>query len=156
MGEGPFPTELTGDMGNAIREKAGEFGATTGRPRRCGWFDAVAGRYSVRVNGFDSMVITRLDILDGFETINVCVAYELDGERIERFPIDSAVLERCKPVYEQIPGWHGTSAGLTDAAQLPEGAKRYIGHLEDLLGVPASVISTGPTRDEAIILRKVM
>jgi len=156
VGAGPFPTELTGDLGNAIRQKAGEFGTTTGRPRRCGWFDAVAGRYSVRVNGFDSMVITRLDILDGFEAIKVCVAYELDGERIERFPIDSALLERSKPIYEEVPGWKGSAAGLTDADQLPKGARRYVEHLEELLGVPASIISTGPTRDEAIILRRVM
>jgi len=156
VGAGPFPTELSGQLGSAIREKAGEFGATTGRPRRCGWFDAVAGRYSVRVNDFDSMVITRLDILDGFEAIKVCVAYELDGERIERFPIDSALLERCTPVYEEIPGWQGTTAGLTDSTQLPHGAKRYIGRLEELLGVPASIISTGPVREETMILKKVI
>lgn len=156
VGAGPFPTELTGELGEAIRQKAGEFGATTGRPRRCGWFDAVAGRYSVRVNDFDTMVITRLDILDGFETINVCVAYELDGERIERFPVDSAVLKRCKPVYEEIPGWEGTTAGLTDPDQLPAGARRYVEHLERLLGIPASIISTGPTRDETIIIRQLM
>lgn len=156
VGAGPFPTELEDEVGAAIREKAGEFGATTGRPRRCGWFDAVAARYSARVNGFDSMVITRLDILDGFKAIKVCVAYEVDGERIDRFPIDSAVLERCIPVYEEVPGWDGSAAGLTDAAQLPDGAKRYVEYLESLLGVPASIISTGPMRDEAIVLREIM
>ncbi len=156
VGAGPFPTELEDETGELIRDKAGEFGATTGRPRRCGWFDAVAGRYSVRVNGFDSMIITRLDILDGFKSIKVCTAYELDGKQIDRFPIDPVLLDRCKPVYEEIPGWQGSSSGLTDAGKLPSGAHAFVQRLEQLLGIPASIISTGPRREEAIVLRPLM
>ena len=153
VGSGPFPTELDDATGEEIREKAGEFGATTGRPRRCGWFDAVAGRYSVRVNGFDSMIITRLDILDGFESIKVCVAYELDGKELDRFPVDAVLLDKCRPIYEEVPGWTGSTSGLTDATDLPEGAWVFVRRLEELLGIPASIISTGPRREEAILLR---
>ena len=161
VGSGPFPTELLGETGDYIRNKGadkgtGEYGATTGRARRVGWFDAVAGRYSVRVNGLDSMILTRLDILDGFESIKVCTAYELDGVRTERFPIDSVLLGRCKPVYETIPGWKGSTSGLTDAKQLPNGAKAYIGRLEQLLGIPTSLVSTGPRREETVVMRPIM
>ena len=156
VGSGPFPTELEDETGELIRNKAGEFGATTGRPRRCGWFDAVAGRYSVRVNGFDSMIITRLDILDGFDSIKVCTAYELDDKEIDRFPVDSVLLDRCRPIYEEVPGWQGSSAGLTQASQLPPGAMAFVRRLEELLGIPASIISTGPKREEAIVLRPLM
>ena len=153
VGSGPFPTELEDETGEEIRQKAGEFGATTGRPRRCGWFDAVAGRYSVRVNGFDSMIVTRLDILDGFESLKVCVAYELDGQEIDRFPVDAVLLDKCKPVYEEIPGWTGSTSGLTDPADLPDGARAYVRRLEELLDIPASIISTGPRREETMMLR---
>lgn len=156
VGSGPFPTELHDEIGDRIRETAGEFGTTTGRPRRCGWFDAVAARYSVTVNGFDSIIITRLDILDGFETIKVCVGYMVDGKRIDRFPIDSVLLERCVPIYHELPGWEGSTAGLTDAEQLPAGAVAYIRLLEELLATPASIISTGPRREETIVLQPVI
>ncbi len=157
VGSGPFPTELDDPVGERIRSTGvGEFGATTGRARRVGWFDAVAARYSVKVNGFDSMIITRLDILDEFESIKVCVAYELDGERIERFPIDAVLLNRCKPIYEEIRGWDGSTSGLTDPKQLPSGAKAYVRRLEELLGIPASTISTGPLRDETMVMKPMM
>ena len=156
VGAGPFPTELTGELGDRIREIAGEYGATTGRARRVGWFDGVAGRYSARVNGFDSIIITRLDILDNVDSVNVCVAYELDGKQIEQFPTDSVLLERCKPIYETLEGWSGTTAGITDADQLPAGAKRYVEFLESLLGVEAAIISTGPRREQTITLKPVI
>jgi adenylosuccinate synthase len=156
VGAGPFPTELKGEIGAQIREIANEVGVTTGRDRRVGWFDGVAGRYSARVNGFDSVIITRLDILDNFDSIDVCVAYELDGERIEDFPIDAELLERCKPIYETFGGWSGTTAGVTDADDLPAEARAYVSFLESLLGVPASIISTGPRREETITLKPVI
>jgi adenylosuccinate synthase len=152
VGAGPFPTELNEEDAHTIRNAGpvGEFGATTGRPRRIGWFDAVAGKYSVRVNGMDSMVITRLDVLDGWETIKICTGYELDGVQTDRFPIESVLLGRCKPIYEEIPGWDGSTAGITRPEQLPAGAKRYINRLEELLGIPATMISTGPRREESL------
>ncbi|MEE8362773.1 MAG: adenylosuccinate synthetase, partial [Dehalococcoidia bacterium] len=133
-----------------------EFGVTTGRPRRCGWFDGVAGRYSVKVNGFDSMVITKLDILDGFETVKVCVAYELDGKRTETFPVDTAKIARSKPVYEEFPGWSGSTAGVTERDQIPQNAARYIRFLEELLGIPVSIISSGPRREETVLLHRII
>ena len=156
VGSGPFPTELKDDVGDHIREKAQEFGTTTGRARRVGWFDAVAGRYSARVNGMDSIIVTRLDILDGFDRIKVCVAYDIDGRRTDRFPIDSVLLDRCKPVYEELPGWKGTTSGLTDPEQLPRGARDYVRRLEELLGIETSLISTGPTREETVVIRPLM
>ena len=156
VGSGPFPTELADKTGDHIRDKAQEFGTTTGRARRVGWFDAVAARYSVRVNGMDSMIVTRLDILDGFDRIKVCVAYEIDGRRTDRFPVDSLLLGRSKPVYQDLPGWQGTTSGLTDSQQLPQGARDYIRRLEDLLGIPTSLISTGPRREETVVVRSVI
>jgi adenylosuccinate synthase len=158
VGSGPFPTEMEDPEADVFRNAGpiGEFGATTGRPRRIGWFDGVAGRYSVRVNGFDSMVMTRLDILDGRDDVKVCVAYELDGQRIEKFPIDAVELARCKPLYESVPGWTETTAGISDPADLPDGARNYIKFLEGLLGIPAAIISTGPERHQTIVLKDVI
>lgn len=158
VGAGPFPTEIFGEAADELRNAGpvGEFGSTTGRPRRIGWFDGVAGRYSARVNGFDSMIITRLDILDGRDSVKVCVAYELDGERIEKFPIDAVLLERCKPIYEEVPGWTETTAGISDPNLLPDGARNYIEYLEKLLNVPASIISTGPERHQTIVWRPII
>jgi adenylosuccinate synthase len=156
VGAGPFPTELKDKTGDLIRDKAQEFGTTTGRARRVGWFDAVAARYSVGVNGMDSMIVTRLDILDGFERIKVCVAYEIDGRRTDRFPLDTLLLGRSKAVYEELPGWQGTTSGLTDPHQLPQGARDYIKRLENLLGIPTSLISTGPRREETVVIRPVI
>jgi adenylosuccinate synthase len=158
VGAGPFPTELNEKDADTIRNAGpvGEFGATTGRARRIGWFDAVAGKYSARVNGMDSMVVTRLDVLDGWESIKICIGYELDDVQTDRFPIESVLLGRCKPVYEDVPGWDGSTAGITRPEQLPAGAKRYISRLEELLGIPANMISTGPMRHESIELRRLI
>ncbi len=156
VGSGPFPTELLDKTGDHIRTTAHEFGTTTGRPRRVGWFDAVAGRYSARVNGMDSMIITRLDILDGFDKIKVCTAYEIDGRRTDKFPVDTVRLGRARPVYEELKGWQGTTSGLTNPRQLPTGAKDYVKRLEVLLGVPTSIISTGPSREETVVMRPIM
>ena len=156
VGAGPFPTELDGEIADRMRgdrsDPVAEYGATTGRARRVGWFDSVAGRYSIKVNGIDSMIVTRLDTLDGWDSIKICVAYELDGRRIDRFPIDSVLLSRCKPIYEEIDGWEGSTSGMTDQDDLPAGARAYITRLEELLGVSANVISTGPRREETMVI----
>jgi adenylosuccinate synthase len=152
VGAGPFPTELVGEEGDRIREQAGEYGTTTGRARRIGWFDGVAGRYSARVNGFDAMIITRLDILDGWDELNICVAYEIDGVRTEQFPVDAATLDRAIPIYETIPGWTESTRAITQYDQLNAGARVYIDRLEKIVGVQAKIISTGPRREETLVL----
>ena len=156
VGSGPFLTELHDETGNAIRELAQEFGATTGRPRRVGWFDSVAARYSTRVNGYTSLVLTRLDVLDGFDPIRICTHYELDGEVVWDFPGSVANLERCKPVYEDIPGWDRPTAGTTRLEDLPKGARSYVDRIQELVGRPIDIISTGPHRDETITVREVI
>jgi len=156
VGSGPFPTELTDEVGEAIRQRAWEYGTTTGRPRRCGWFDAVAARYSARLNGVTAVVLTRLDVLDGFPSVKVCTAYRYDGEVLTRFPTHPAVLERCEPIYEELPGWSEPTAGLTRWEDLPENARRYVRRLEELVGAPVALISTGPRRHETVQLRPVM
>jgi adenylosuccinate synthase len=152
VGAGPFPTEIHGEEGDKIREQAGEFGTTTGRARRIGWFDGVAGRYSARVNGFDAMIITKLDILDGWDEIKVCVAYEIDGVRTDQFPVDASKLDRAKPIYETIPGWSESTRAITKAEQLNDGARAYIKKLEDIVGVQTKILSTGPRREETLVL----
>ena len=156
VGSGPFPSELLDDTAEKIRTLANEFGTTTGRPRRVGWFDGVAAAYSTRINGYSSAVITRLDVLDGFEELKVCVAYELDGELIHELPGGTSALARCKPVYETLEGWSDPTAGLSDMADLPNGARRYIDRLEELIGCPISIVSTGPHRDQTIMPESVI
>jgi len=150
VGSGPFPSELTDETANIIRELAWEYGTTTGRPRRCGWFDAVASKYSARVNGFTSAVLTRLDVLDGFPSVKICTAYELDGKRIDYFPSGSADLERCQPVLEEVPGWTLPTASTTKFEDLPAEAVNYVRRIEKLIGVPVDLISTGPHRHETV------
>ncbi len=152
VGAGPFPTEIQGETAEKIRRAAGEFGATTGRARRVGWFDAVAARYSVRVNGFDSMFLTRLDTLDDWDRIRVCTAYEIDGEITQSFPIEQTQMERCKPVYEELGGWSASTTGVTEWSDLSKGAQKYVAKIEELLGIPATIISTGPHRDETMVI----
>jgi len=156
VGSGPFPSELLDDTAEKIRTLANEFGTTTGRPRRVGWFDGVAAAYSTRINGYSSAVITRLDVLDGFEELKVCVAYELDGELIHELPGGASALERCRPVYESLEGWDSPTEGISDMAELPEGARRYIDRLEELIGCPISIVSTGPHRDQTIMPESVI
>ena len=156
VGAGPFVTEITGAMGDEMRTLANEFGATTGRARRVGWFDSVVGRYSHRINGYTGLVVAKLDILDNFDEIKLCVAYELDGERVWDFPGSAALLERCKPIYETHPGWHSSTRKLRKLEDLPRGARAYVDRLEELVGVPVDIISTGPHRDQTIMVKSVV
>jgi adenylosuccinate synthase len=151
VGEGPFPSELLGAEGDALRAKGHEFGAVTGRPRRCGWFDAVQVRHAVRVNGLDAVVITKLDVLDGLARVPICVGYRIDGARCEDFPADLRRLQRCTPEFEPMPGWSAPTAGRTRFDDLPPEARAYIARLEQLTGVPALLISTGTGRDDTIV-----
>src|SRR4051812_31099364 len=151
VGGGPLPTELTGAIGNRLRETGQEFGAVTGRPRRCGWYDAVAVRYAVRVNGLDALALTKLDVLDGMEELQICTAYRYAGGTLTEFPGEIAQLGACEPVYESIPGWSAPTRGVRRFQDLPDGARRYIARLEELTGVPAAVVSTGSAREDTII-----
>ncbi len=154
VGAGPMPTELTGELGDRLRGTGSqpwdEFGTTTGRPRRCGWLDAVALRYASRINGLTELAITKLDILSRFESIQVCVAYDLDGQRIESLPTDLSVLARCLPIYEALPGWQSDIEQIAKFEELPRAARGYVEFIEELVGVPASFISVGPGRDQTI------
>jgi len=152
VGEGPFPTELHDDMGAHIAKVGNEFGATTGRPRRCGWFDAVIARYSAMVGGIDEWALMKLDVLDAVETIKVCVAYEVDGERIDNVPASIRKLERCKPVYEEFKGWNTPTTECTCWDELPEQAQKYIQYLEKLTDVKVSILSVGPKRSSTLLL----
>jgi adenylosuccinate synthase len=151
VGTGPFPTEQAGEAAEAIRARGGEYGATTGRPRRCGWFDAVAVRYAVRLNGFDALAITKLDVLDEMAEIPVCTAYRFEGETLTELPSDTFVLEGCEPVYEMLPGWKTATAGVRDWSMLPENARRYVDRLGELVGTEIGLVSTGPDRLQTII-----
>jgi adenylosuccinate synthase len=150
VGEGPLPTELHGELGERLRETGQEFGASTGRPRRCGWFDAVAVRYAARVNGLDALAITKLDVLDGLDELQVCTAYRCGGERVTEMPGDTAQLARCEAEYETLPGWSGSTRGCTSFDDLPREAQTYIARLEETTGVRAAIISTGSERTETI------
>ena len=156
VGAGPFTTELTDEVGEDIRERAREYGATTGRPRRVGWFDALAARYSATINGFTSAVLTRLDVLDGMPVVKLCVGYEADGKRLDHFPSQPGLLERATPIYEEVPGWSEPTAGATDIRQLPAQALAYVKRVEQLIGCPIDLISTGPKRDESITVRSIV
>ena len=151
VGEGPLPTELTGELGNRLRESGQEFGAVTGRPRRCGWYDAVAVRYAVRVNGLDALALTKLDVLDGLDELQICTSYRCRGATLTEMPGDLAQLAACEPVYEKLPGWTSPSAGVRDFDRLPREARAYIARLEEITGVPAAVVSTGSAREDTII-----
>ncbi len=154
VGSGPFPTEALGPEGEKIRERGGEYGAVTGRPRRCGWFDAVAARYSVRLNHLSALIITKLDILDHLAEIPVGIAYEYRGERLDDFPADIATLEELKVQYKTLPGWQQPTFGITDFAQLPQKARDYLRFLSDQTGVEIAMVSTGPERHQTIWLKE--
>jgi adenylosuccinate synthase len=150
VGAGPFPSELEDDTGDAIRERGHEYGTTTGRARRVGWFDAVAARHSVLVNGFHAVAITRLDILDEFDELNVCLSYELDGERIDYFPTQVEELARCRPVYEGVRGWGSPIGQAQDWKDLPSAAQDYVRLIEEAVSVPAGLIGVGQEREKTI------
>ena len=153
VGAGPFPTELFDDVGQHLGEKGHEFGATTGRSRRCGWFDAVALRRAAQVNSITGLCITKLDVLDGLETLRICTGYEYDGQTLELPPVGADAIEKCTPIYEDLPGWTESTVGVTDKSKLPANALAYLDRLQETVGVPVDIISTGPERDETIILR---
>lgn len=150
VGSGPMPTELKDEVGELIRRKANEYGATTGRPRRCGWFDAVAARFSAEVNGFTELALTHLDTFDGFSSIKICTAYRLDNEILDSFPSDIAVLEKCQPIYEELSGWQGPINEIRDFAQFPSEARRYLARLEELVRCPINLVSVGSRREQMI------
>ena len=152
VGEGPFPTELNGGIGDLLGDRGAEFGTTTGRKRRCGWFDAVIGSYAVRINGMDCMAITKLDVLDELEEINVCVAYDMDGERCEHFPTNARQFARCRPIYKTVPGWQVPTTHCRTLQDLPQPALDYIKFLAELMQVPIAIVSLGASRDQTIIV----
>ena len=158
VGGGPFPTELTDAIGKRLSERGHEFGAVTGRPRRCGWYDAVAMKRSVELNGVSALCLTKLDVLDGLDTIRVCTSYEITGDdgntrRLDRMPSGSAAVARCRAVFEELPGWTEDTKGMRRFDDLPAAARRYVDRLAELAGVPIDIVSTGPDRDETIVLK---
>jgi adenylosuccinate synthase len=155
VGAGPMPTELKDEIGQTIRDCGHEYGTVTGRPRRCGWFDAVAARFSTRINGFNSAAITRLDVLDTLPRVSICTGYKLDGKTIDYFPSSIPALEKCQPVYEEMAGWEKPIGGVRIFSELPTRAQRYIRRLEELIGCPASLISVGKRREQTIVRKKI-
>lgn len=153
VGGGPFPTELTDALGERLRKVGDEFGATTGRPRRCGWLDTVVLRYATRVNGLWGLALTKLDVLSGLETLKICNAYELDGKRLSELPVDFEDFSRVQPIYEEMDGWEATLAGARTVEDLPEAARRYIRRVEEMVGIPVVCISVGAERGETILLQ---
>jgi adenylosuccinate synthase len=154
VGRGPFPTELNDGadgIGERIRRTGREYGTVTGRPRRCGWFDSVATRYTAALGGVDELAVMLLDVLSGLDEVRIATAYELDGERIDRFPADAFLLEKCRPVYETLPGWAEDVSGARRLADLPANARRYVERLGELLGLPVSIVSVGPDRAQTIV-----
>jgi len=153
VGGGPFPTELSDDVGERLRQRGQEFGATTGRPRRTGWFDAAALKRSIQLNGVSGLCITKLDVLDGVEAVKICIGYKLEGTFSEILPVGAEELERCHPVYEELPGWMESTVGIKSHDSLPKAARAYLKRIEELAGVPIDLISTGPDREETIVRR---
>ena len=152
VGAGPFPTELFDDIGDKIQEKGAEFGATTGRRRRCGWLDMVILNNSVRLNSLTGLVITKLDVLGGLDEIKICVGYDYNGKRMDDFPANLKVLAQCKPIFETLPGWQEDISGIRDYSELPENTRNYLKRVEELAGTPIDIISVGPGREETIVL----
>src|SRR5438067_10929868 len=156
VGEGPFPTEMLEgeeELGQLIRERGREYGASTGRPRRCGWFDAFATRYAAEINGFTSVALTKLDVLDALDEIKICVGYRLDGGDLESLPAVSHDLRRVEPVYETLPGWKSSTLGVTELDELPKAARAYVDFLSDKIGVEIGLVSTGPERTQTIVVK---
>jgi adenylosuccinate synthase len=153
VGEGPLPTELSGPLADRLRESGQEYGASTGRPRRCGWYDAVVVRYSARVNGLDAVALTKLDVLDGLPEVLICTGYKTSGGTITEFPADLRALSNAEPIYQRMPGWTSPTKGITDFDRLPAEAQRYVQRLEEVSGVDCSIVSTGSDRSETIVKR---
>jgi adenylosuccinate synthase len=153
VGSGPFPTELSNEVGAMLQKQGNEFGATTGRARRCGWYDAVLVRCAVRVNSLTSLAITKLDVLDHLDEIRICTGYKFKGRRLDEIPQEMAVLSACDPIYETWPGWKRSTTGITAYRALPVEARRYLARLEELAGCPIDLVSTGSRREETIVLR---
>jgi adenylosuccinate synthase len=153
VGSGPFPTELTDAAGEELRRRGNEFGSVTGRPRRCGWFDAAALRRSVQINGVTGLCITKLDVLDELETVRLCTGYRHGGTLTDILPFGADAVAACEPVYEDFPGWRQSTFGIRDWAQLPAAARSYLTRLSEVTGVPISMISTGPDREQTILMR---
>jgi adenylosuccinate synthase len=153
VGGGPFPTELNDATGELLRKKGNEFGATTGRPRRCGWIDLVALKRAVQINGINGLAITKLDVLDGMPSIKVCIAYEYRGKRRELAPLDAAGWDECKPVYLEFPGWEEPTSGVREFAKLPPAARAYLRAVEELAECPLALVATGADRDDTIVLK---
>lgn len=151
VGGGPFPTELHDETGEQIRKTGNEYGTVTGRPRRCGWFDAIATGYSARLSGVDCITVALLDVLSDFEELKICEAYEIDGVKTTDFPSHVEDLKIAKPVYRSLPGWQADITGITKYEDLPENARKYLDALEDIMGVPVEIVSVGPDRDQTII-----
>lgn len=151
VGAGPLPTELNDDTGARLRDSGNEYGAVTGRPRRCGWYDAVAIRYGVRINGLDGLALTKLDVLDGLDRLEICTAYRCGNRTLTEFPSDIGQLAACQPIYESMPGWSSPTRGMRRFDDLPLNARRYIARLEEVSGVPAAIVSTGSERDHTIV-----
>jgi adenylosuccinate synthase len=154
VGSGPFPTEIKDQLGDKLRERGGEYGATTGRPRRCGWLDMVILRHSARINGLTGIAVTKLDILDGIDVIKICTSYRYKGKIYEEFPKEINIFEECEPTYEEMEGWSASTKGIREFNKLPEAAKAYIKKIENMLGVEVQLISTGQRRDELIKLKE--
>ena len=153
VGSGPFPTELSDGVGELLRQRGQEFGATTGRPRRTGWFDAAALKRSIQLNGVSGLCITKLDVLDGVEAVKICVGYQIEGRMSDILPVGAEELERCVPVYEELHGWQESTVGVKDYRGLPKAAREYLKRIEQLCAVPVDLISTGPEREETIVIR---
>ncbi len=156
VGTGPMPTELKDETGDLIRERGHEYGTVTGRPRRCGWFDAIAARFSTRINGFTGAAITRLDILDTFPYLKICVGYKLDGQTIDYFSGNIATLEKCQPIYEELPGWQTPTSHIREYEQLPVEARQYVARLEELISCPVNLICVGPKREQTIMVGSIL
>lgn len=152
VGNGPFPTELNDEFGELLREKGQEFGATTGRPRRCGWIDLVALKYAVRINGINELALTKMDVLNDFDEIKLCTSYDINGEETDIYSLDLSDIEQVKPVYKSMPGWHEDINSFSTVDELPEAAKDYLRFVQDYLGVELTILSTGPNRSETIVV----
>jgi adenylosuccinate synthase len=151
VGGGPLPTEIGGALEEEVRTRGKEFGASTGRPRRCGWFDAVVVRYATRINGFDTLALTKLDVLDELEEVKLCTGYRFEGDLLTEMPADMSVLEACEPVYESLPGWKALTHGVRSFDALPKAARGYVERLSEVVGCEIGIVSTGPDRADTIL-----